>query len=175
MSTTSPIMICPTVPLGALPDRDRDVLRAFFTEHVQGVDRDNNTRWRRFARDLFNAAPGEAFQLYRAEERVGAFHRRHRAILQRLFDAQERYPSIDALHDYIKCATYFVTWNEAGKIVPRSTAFGVCSEDDIRDLHRRMVDLLHDPNTQRRLFPSVPSRHRAAMVDTVLADPEEHT
>ncbi len=173
MTTTSPIMICPLVDLGTLPDRDRDVLRSFFTEQVRGIDQANDTRWRRFARDLFHAAPGEAFQLYRAENRVGPFHRRHRVILQRLFEAQERYPNIDALHDFLKLKTWFVDWSDAGKPVPRSTAFDVCCEDDMRAFHARVIDLLHVPSIQRQLFPQVPARLRAEMVDAVLADPKE--
>jgi hypothetical protein len=57
--------------------------------------------------------------------------------------------------------------------VPRSTAFDKCSEDDIREFHRRMVDLLHDAAIQRHLFPKVRSHDRQGMVDAVLADRED--
>ena len=172
MTTTSPILICPTVPLGSLPDAERDVLRAFFTMHVRGMDQANDRRWRRFVRALFNAEPGEGFQLYRLEQRSGPFHRRHRAILERLFEVQERYPNVDALHDYLKLKCWFVEWVD-GKPKPRSTSFDTCSEDEIRELHDRIVHLLHDPHVQRKLFPQVPARLRAEMVDAVLADPKE--
>ena len=29
--------------------------------------------------------------------------------------------------------------------IPKSTSFSECSEDEIRELHSRIVDLLHDP------------------------------
>lgn len=176
MTAASPILICPTVPLQQLPDLDRDVLRRFFCEHVRGMDRKHDKRWRRFIRDLFNASAGEGFQLYRVEGRTGPFHRRHRVILQRLFDSQERYTNVDAMHDALKLRCYFVTWEEGrlGRPIPkpRSTAFDVCSEDAIREFHNAMVDLLQTPLIQRLLWPHLKPKQRAEMVESVLTRPE---
>lgn len=173
----SAILIAPTVQLHRLPDPERDVLRRFFTEHVRGMDRKHDRRWRRFVKDLFNAAPGEGFQIYRAEERGGPFHRRHRVILQRLFDSQERYTNVDAMHDALKLRCYFVTWEEGktGRPIPkpRSTAFDECSEDEIRELHTAMVDLLQTPHIQRLLWPHLKFPQRAEMVEAVLRNPDE--
>jgi hypothetical protein len=171
------ILICPVARLRQLPDAERDVLRRFFTEHVRGMDATNDKRWRRFVKDLFNADPGEGFQLYRVEERGGPFHRRHRVILEKLFDMQERYANIDALHEWLKLKAMFVTWGEDGKGMPklrtRSTSFDECSEDEMREFHGRMVDLLHEPGVQRHLFPKVKAGQRQGMVDAVLADREQ--
>lgn len=179
MTTTSPILFCPVAPLRHLPDAERDVIRRFLTEHVRGMDADNDKRWRRLWGQVMHAEPGEGFQLYRVEERSGPFHRRHRVILERLFEVQERYRLIDGLHDYLKVKTHFVTWGEnrfGNPIpVPRSTAFPDCSEDDMRSFHARVVDLLHDPYAQRHLFPQVQAKDRQGMVDAVLADPESQT
>lgn len=170
----SPILVCPMVQLRRLPDPERDVLRRFFCEHVRGMDRTHDRRWRRFVRDLFNAQAGEGFQLYRAEERGGPFHRMHRAVLERLLDAQERYPDEDALHDWLKLKCWFVTW-ENGHPVPRSTAFDACSEDDIREFHRKMVDLLHRPEVQLHFWPHLAAGPRGEMVEIVLRNPNEET
>lgn len=169
------ILICPMVPLRQLPPGEQDVLRRFFCDHVRGMDAKHDKRWRRFIAQLWRAEPGEGFQLYREEERSGPFHRRHRVILERLFQAQERYRLIDPLHDWLKLKSYFVTWGEGTRgqpiPVPRSTNFDDCSEDDMREFHARMVDLLHDPHVQRHLFPRVKTAQRQGMVDAVLADP----
>jgi hypothetical protein len=165
------------VALRTLPDRDRDVLRAFFTEHVRGMDAKHDTRWRRFIRDLFNAEAGEGFQLYRAEERGGPYHRMHRAVLTRLFESQERYTDEDVLHDFLKLRCWFVTWEEGprGSPIPkpRSTSFDSCSEDDVREFHRKMVDQLHEPSIQRRFWPHLPAAQRHLMVEEVLRDPKK--
>ena len=127
MTQPSAILIAPTVPLRALPDAERDVLRRFFTEHVKGMDSASDKRWRRFIGQLFRAEPGEGFELVRLEHRNLPFHARHRAILERLFQSQERYQLIDAMHDWLKLKTYFVTWGEGRRgnpiPIPRSTAF----------------------------------------------------
>lgn len=177
MTKPSPIHICPVVPLHHLPDPERDVIRRFLTEHIRGMDELNDKRWRRLWGQVFRAEPGEGFALYREEQRSGPFHRRHRVILERLFDAQERYKQIKPMHDWLKLKAYFVTWGEGTRgqpmPVPRSTAFPECSEDEIREFHARMVDLLHDPAIQRHLFPKVRAKDRQGMVDAVLADQQE--
>ena len=172
MTPQTPMLICATVPWAALPDPERDVIRRFLTEHVKGVDRESDAAWRRLWGQVTRAEPGEGFQLYRLEERSGPFHKRHRAILERLFHAQERFPSIKAMHDFLKLRCWFVDWID-GKPVPKSTRFDKCTENEIREFHRLMVEQLHEPVVQRRLFPSVRSKDRQGMVDSVLADRED--
>lgn len=177
MTPQTPMLIYPTARLMALPDPEMDVIRRFLTEHIRGMDPESDKAWRRMWGQIMRADPGEGFQLFRLEERSGPFHRRHRVILERLFDAQERYKLIDPMHDWLKLKAYFVTWGEGTRgqpmPVPRSTAFDKCSEEDVREFHRRMVDLLHEPAIQRHLFPKVRSKDRQGMVDAVLADRED--
>lgn len=178
MSAASPILICPVVQLHTLPDAERDVLRRFFTEHVVGMDSVYDKRWRSLVRDLFNAQPGEGFELLRKRERGGPFHRRHRVILQRLFDSQERFTNLRRLHDWLKVGAGFVEWTEGrkpGVMVPkpRSTAFDKCSEDEMREFHGAAVDYLHTARAQRVLWRVVKSKDRPAMLEAVLRNPEE--
>jgi hypothetical protein len=174
---TSSMLICPVVPLRQLPPGEVDVIRRFLFDHVRGIDSRSDRRWRRLWGRMWAAEPGEGFQIYNAEERSGRFHRRHRAILERLFDAQERYTQIEPMHDWLKLKAYFVTWGEGSRgqplPIPRSTSFPKCSEDEIRELHARMVDLLHDARIQRHLFPRVKAAQRQGMVDAVLQPPDE--
>jgi hypothetical protein len=173
------ILLCPVVPLRQLPPGEVEVVRRFLFQHIRGMDPENDKRWKRLWGDLWHAPAGEGFQLYRAEERGGPFHRRHRVILQRLFEAQERYTNVDAMHEWLKLKAFFVTWGEGKngqpKLVSRSTAFDVCSEDEMRELHNKIVDLLHESGIQRHLFPKVKAKDRQGMVDAVLANPEENT
>lgn len=173
----SNILICPVVQLHALPDAERDVLRRFFTEHVRGMDSKHHKRWTRFIRDLFNATPGEGFQIQRVEARGGPFHRRHRVILERLFQSQERFRHVDKLHDWLKVGAGFVSW-KPGKdqkpvAIPRSTSFDNCSEDEMREFHTAAVDFLHTERAQRRLWTQVKPSLRQGMLDAVLRNPEE--
>jgi len=172
----SHMMICPVVALRHLPDSERDVLRRFLSEHVRGMDERSDKRWRRLWGQIFKAEPGEGFVLSREEERSGPFHRRHRVVLERLFESQERFRHIDKLHDWLKVGGGFVTW-EPGKdskpvAIPRSTSFPQCSEDDMRESHAAMVDFLHTERAQRYLWKSVKPALRPAMLESVLLDPE---
>lgn len=179
MTKASSILVCPVVPLRQLPPSEIDVIRRFLFDHMRGMDQKSDKRWRRLWGQLWKAEPGEGFPLYRMEERSGPFHRRHRVILERLFQAQERYTQIEPLHDWLKLKAYFVTWGEGTRgqplPLPRSTSFPECSEDEVREFHTRMVDLLHDARIQRHLFPRVKSAQRQGMVDAVLQPPEEPT
>lgn len=168
----SSILICPVHAWRHMPDSLRDALRLVLTEWLRGMDTRSHRRLLRLARQIERAEAGEGFQLYRLEERSGPFHRRHRAVLEALFQAQERFPNIDALHDHLKLRTWFVTWKD-GKPTPRSTAFDKCDEDSMREFHSRMVDLLHSPGEQRILLPQVPAAMRHEFIEAVLADRED--
>ena len=63
MTTQTPILICPVAPLRQLPDAERDVIRRFLTEHVRGMDAENDKRWRRLWGQVMSAGPGGGGQL----------------------------------------------------------------------------------------------------------------
>lgn len=171
------ILVCPTVQLSTLPLGEVEVLRRFFSEHVRGMDSTHHRRWTRFARSLFFAQPGEGFQLFLMEERSGPFHRRHRVILERIFAVQERYRDIEKMHDWIKVGAGFIDW-QPGKdskpvAIPKSTAFEVCAEAEMREYHEAAIEFLRTPYALRRLFTHVKTSQRAEMLETLLAKPEE--
>lgn len=180
MTKPSTILICPVVPLRQLPPAERDIVSRFLFENIKGLDTQNNNRWKRLWSQIWNAEPGEGFQLYSAEDRSGPFHRRHRVILERLFQSQDRFRNIEKLHDWLKVGSAFVTW-EPGKdqkpvAIPRSTAFEKCSENEMREFHEDMVEYLHEPRAQRYLWKHLKPAARAEMVDAILSDQnEEHS
>jgi hypothetical protein len=64
----SAILVCPVVQLHTLPDRGaRRPASLLHRARARHGPAKHDRRWRRFVRDLFNATPGEGFQLYRAE------------------------------------------------------------------------------------------------------------
>jgi hypothetical protein len=174
---TSSILVCPVIALRNLPPNEVDVIRRFLFDHIRGMDAKNDKRWRRLWGRVWKAEPGEGFPIYDAEQRSGPFHRRHRIILERLFNAQERYRNIDALHDHLKIKAYFVDWGEGKRglpvMVPRTTSFPECSENDMREFHNAMVDVLHSPAEQKHLWPHLSAPMRAEMLESVLNNPEE--
>ena len=131
MTALTEILICPTTPLRMLPAAERDILRRFFTAYVRGMDAPNHQRWVRFVRDLFAAEAGEGFRLQWVAGRSGPYHRRHRAILERLFDSQERFRHIDKLHDWLKVGAWKCECSRYACGSPSSTA-----KDGRRATHR---------------------------------------
>lgn len=172
MSKASSILVCPTIRLQDLPAQEIDVVRRFLFTYIRGMDAQNDKRWRRMWAAVWNGDPGEGLHIYRSEERSGPFHRRHRKILERLFQSQERFRHLDKLHDWMKVGGGWVTWEEGsrGQLLakPRTTEFESTSEDEMREAHAAMVDFLHLPRSQRYLWPHLKLADRGAMLDSVL-------
>ena len=172
MTKPAAMIICPIVPLRQIPDAEKDIIRRFLFDHVRGLDKQSEGRWRRLWGRFFAAEPGEGFEIAVSEERSGPFHKRHRAILEALFASQERFRHIDALHAWLKVGACFVTWGEGktGKLVPipRSTSFNDCSEDEIREAHAAMVDYLHTERAMRYLWKHLKPNARQDMLDSIL-------
>jgi hypothetical protein len=177
MTKPSTILVCPVVPLRQLPPAEREIVSRFLFQNIRGMDTKNDKRWRRFWSQLWQAEAGEGFQILSMEERGGPFHRRHRAILERLFQSQDRFGNIEKLHDWLKVGAAFVTW-EPGKdqklvAIPRSTAFEKCSENEMHEFHEDMVEYLHEPRAQRYLWKHLKPAARAEMVEAILSDHDE--
>jgi hypothetical protein len=170
---TAAITIGPSIWLRRLPPPVLQVLRVFFTQHLVGLDPTSHKRWLRLIREIFEAAPGTGFLLYRVEGRSGRFHAFHRAILRAIFERQERYPTIEALHDFLKLRCWHVEWVD-GKPVPRSTDFDHCSEDEIREFNARLQHLMHDPEIQCHFWPHLSERLRLENVTAILTNPKEN-
>ena len=176
MTKPSAILVCPVVPLRQLPPAEREIVSRFLFENIKGLDTQNNNRWKRLWSQIWNAEPGEGFQLYSAEDRSGPFHRRHRVILERLFQNQDRFANIDRLHDWLKVGAGYVVWNEkTGKAVPRSTSFPETSEDEMREAHAAMVAFLRTERAQRFLWRHLRRKPAlmAEMVEAILSDQQE--
>ncbi|WP_423459956.1 hypothetical protein [Ottowia sp. VDI28] len=177
MTKPSPILITKRASLANMPEAQRATVRHVLLDAVGGLDSVHNTRWRRFVNRLLRAEPGEVFELMTLTDRSGKFHRRHMALEQRLFDHQERFATLGALRDWLKTGAGWVEWKPGarGSIVPvpRSTAYEACSDDEMREVHEAMLAFLHQPATQRKLWPHLSSHARAAMLESVLASPEQ--
>ncbi|MGB3882014.1 MAG: hypothetical protein WA955_15700 [Diaphorobacter nitroreducens] len=177
MTKASPILITKRASLAGMPEPQRATVRHVLLDAVGGLDSTHDSRWRRFINRLLCAEPGEVFELASVVERSGQFHRRHMALEQRLFDHQERWLTLTAMRDWLKTGAGWVEWlpGPRGGIVavPRSTSYESCSDDEMREVHEAMVAFLHTPHAQRMLWPHLAAAGRAAMLESVLASPQE--
>lgn len=177
MTKPASIMLVKRHPLDGFSEFERSIIRRFLFDCFRGLDDQNEGRWRRWWSRLWNAAPGQVFQLDNVVERSGEFHKRHMAIEQRLFSSQDCFANLPALRAWLKVGAAFVTWEPDGKggivAVPRSTSYDACSDDEMRELHDDVLVHLRTPTAQAQLWPYLAPAARATMLESVLADREK--
>lgn len=174
----STILVNPVTELNRLPLAERQIVSRFLFDCVRGLDAQHDKRWRRLWNRMWRAAPGEVFHLELLQDRCGPFHRMHMGMEQRLFEAQERFTHFERFRDWLKTGAGHGRYEiVAGrmKFVPASTSYEACSDDEMRELHGQMLEFLHTPRAQRRLWPHLDAEHRAQMLESVLNPPTPET
>ena len=175
MTKASAILITKTHPLDGIPEQDKAAVRRFLFDGLRGLDEQNDKRWKRFWRRIWEAEPGEVFHFLNVVDRAGPFHKRHMAIEQALFDRQDRFTNQARFRDWLKTGAghgKYEIVNGRMKFVPSSTAYEECSDDEFREVHENMVAFLRTPRAQRRLWPHLPADRRTEMIESIV-DPRE--
>lgn len=173
----SAILIMKAHPLDLLNEYERGIVRRFLFDCIQGLNEQQDGRWRRFWSRIWKAEVGQVFQFDNLVERSGPFHRLHMGLEQRLFDSQERWGQIGPMRDWLKVGAawgdYQLNARGALRFVPRSTSYEQCSDDEMREVHTAMVAFLRTPYALRRLWPSIAQPQRFEMLETILAKRED--
>lgn len=172
MTKASTILVTPVTRLRDLPQREREIVSRFLFDCIKGLDDKHDRRWRRLWRMAWHAEPGEVFHILSIRGRSGPFHRRHMALMQRLFDQQEQFVDPDALRDWVTTGAgwvrYEMTPRGAVKAVPKSLSYEECTDDEMKDIHVKSMDFLRTPRALRKLWPHIPASQRAEMLDIVM-------
>lgn len=181
MTKPAALLLAAQVDMTRIPDEDRDVARRFCTEYVRGMSEEMHKRFMRAAKRLMNAAPGEGFMFYVAEDRSWPAHARWMAIEDRIFANQEFFSSKEAFRLWLKTGAVFGKF-EMGKdrygadrmvFVPASTKYEHCSDDEMREFVDNATAFLRTDRAQRRLWRHLSPYQRAAMVEALLANPKD--
>lgn len=103
-----------------ITDAERQAARRVIFGHVDGVGEKNQARWRRFWNRLLRMEAGEIQSVQTLMQRSGPFHRRHMAIEQAVFNAQERFDDFEQFRYWLKVGAAWVTWaaGPKGGVVP---------------------------------------------------------
>ncbi|GAB3763559.1 hypothetical protein GCM10028796_17270 [Ramlibacter monticola] len=141
---------------------DAEAARRVLFGTVDGLGEQHSKSWRRFINRLFRLEPGEVVEIKTHQARSGPFHRRHFALEQALFEAQERFEHFDQFLYWIKVGAGWVTWaaGPAGGVVPipRSVSFAAADQEAFEDFHQRVVAFLRGPHAARYLWPHLKDR-----------------
>lgn len=176
-SKPSPILIAKQMSLSGMPEPERALVRHVLLDAVQGLNRQHDSRWRRWVNRLLRAEPGEVFGFLNLADRSGPYHRMHMKFEQTLFDHQERWLNLKGMRDWLKVGAGWCDWAPGARggivPVPKSVSYEDCSDDEMREVHEAMVAFLHTPHAQRYLWPHLKAPQRAEMLESILTRPAE--
>lgn len=157
-----------------IPEADREAARRVLFGAIDGLGERGRRQWRRFVNGLFRLEPGEMVEIKTRKPRSGPFHRRHMAMEQRVFEAQERFEQFDpGFRDWLKVGAGFVTWYPGPKggvfPVPKSIAYDQLEDDDMRQFHEDVVAFLRTPHAIKTLWPRMPESQRGHAIEALLS------
>ncbi len=160
-----------------IPAAEREAARRVLFGAIDGLGEKGKKQWRRFVGGLFKLEPGEMVTIRTHKARSGPFHRRHMAIEQRVFEAQERFEHFETFRNWLKVGSGFCEWAAGPKggviPVPKSIAFDKLEEDEMREVHDEMVAFLRGPHAAGYLWKHLSPMARTEMIEAVLAEFDE--
>lgn len=181
MTKPAALLLATQVDMVRIPDEDRDAARRFCTQYLRGMSEEMHKRFMRAAKRLMNASAGEGFMFYVSEDRSWPAHARWMAIEERIYAHQDFFTNKKAFRLWLKTGAAFGKF-EMGKdrfgadrmvFVPASVEYEQCSDDEFRTYVDDATEFLRSDRAQRRLWRHLPPYQRAAMVESLMADPRE--
>lgn len=154
-----------------LPDKKQmEIVSRFLFQCFDGFSKEDRSRWRRLWKSLIAKEPGEMMVIEITQPRSGPYHRRHMAIEQAVFDAQDRFTNFDTFRQWLKFGAGWVDWiaGPAGGVIPipRSTSYAKADEDTFRQYHAQVIEFLHGDRAAKYLWKHLEDPH--AMMDKIL-------
>jgi hypothetical protein len=155
-----------------LTEQQRETLRTALFGLIDGLDDGNRRAWRRFWNWMLRLEPGEVASIETRIPRHLGFHRRHMAIEQAIFKAQDRMASFEQFRNWLKIGAGFCDFlpSRDGHLVavPKTINFADCDEEAMRQFHDDAVTFLRTEGATHFLWPHLDDRRGAEMVEAVL-------
>jgi hypothetical protein len=146
--------------------------RALLFGALDGFNRDDKRAWRKFWARLFKLEPGEMAVAEMVFPRSGPFHRRHMAIEQSVFDAQERFENFESLRNWMKIGAGHCEWvpGPKGAVVPipKSISYASIDDEEFRVFHDNTVAFLRGGHAANVLWPHLKGPRAAEMMEVIL-------
>ena len=165
MSTINVIRTAQALPVNL--DAARELLFGSF----DGFNRDDKKAWRSFWKRLIGMEPGEMAVIEARMPRSGKYHRRHMAIEQAVFDAQERFQSFEQFMIWLKVGAGFVDWCAGPKggvvPIPKSISFSKADQEEFARFHEAVVTFLRGEHAAKYLWRHLGDKAHE-MMDTIL-------
>lgn len=155
-----------------LTDQQKQILRSFLFEHIDGLTEADQKSWRRFWNWIMKAGSGELFSIETWTPRHPQFHKMHMVMETKVFKGQERIRNFEQFRSWLKIGAGFVDWMAGPKggvvPVPRSISYQKCDEETMRRFHDDAVAFLRSEHAQHYLWPHLPADKAEEMIETIL-------
>lgn len=160
-------------PGAEIPEASRLAAREVLFGIVDGLGEQGKKQWRRFFNRLMRLEPGEIVEIKTHQERLGWYHRKHMALEQRIFEAQEKFETFEQFRVWLKVGSGFVDWlpgPKGGVIpVPKSMSYAKLEQGDMEKLHEDIVAFLRTEHAGRTLWKHLNATQRIEQVEFLLA------
>lgn len=121
-------------------------VRNFLFGLFDGWRSDDKKGWRRIWKRLIDLEPGEFAVIEFVIPRSGPYHRRHMAIINAVYDAQERINDFDELWIWLKVGSGWVVWLPGAKggvvPIPKSVSFVNADQHEFEQYHAKVMAFL---------------------------------
>ena len=145
--------------------------RALLFGALDGFGKDDKASWRRFWKKMIGMQPGEIIEVDMVFPRSGPFHRRHMALEQSIFDAQEAFGEFEMLRTWLKIGAGWVIWAPGpdGQLVPipKSISYAAADQDEFQKFHEAVVRFLRTDRAAGALWPHL-GRRAGDMMTAIL-------
>lgn len=131
-------------------------VRRFLFGLFDGWSNTDKKGWRKIWKRLSQLEPGEFAVIEFVIPRSSPYHRRHFAILNAVFDAQERFKDFEMFRDWITVGAGWVQWCAGPKggvvPIPKSISYAKADQSEFEDYHSKVVDFLRGPHAPAFLW-----------------------
>lgn len=156
-----------------LPEAEAATVRRFLFGVIDGCNDKDKKAWRGFWKAVANAGSGEYFSITIKRQRSGPFHRLSMAVMQAVFNAQERFDDFRIFRSFVKLGAGYVDYvpNADGELraVPKSVSFDECSEEEMRMFHLDAVTFLRTSRACQTLWPDASPRAAEQGIESILS------
>lgn len=149
----------------------------FLFGFIDGFTREDKRAWRRLWKRIKDMEAGEILRIEAVMPRSGPYHRRHMAIEQSVFDAQERFQQFEQFRVWLKVGAGWVDWCAGPKggvvPIPRSISYAKADQEEFTRYHEAVMQFLRGEHAAVFLWKHLGIDGAADMMDTILIGFEE--
>lgn len=157
-----------------ITESDKEAARRVMFGFVDGLGEKGRRQWRGFWSRLLRMEPGEMVEVKTHQSRVGWYHRKHMALEQAVFEAQEKFEEFESFRTWLKVGSGFVDWHPGPKggviPVPKSISYSKLEQGAMEDFHTAAVAFLRTEHAGRTLWRHLNPLQRIDMIESVLGE-----